>query len=221
MRTRLGGEISAMNPISYALQVGARHDFGMGQGLGLGPGLGPGVHPWKMPELLGGSENQLVQIGSLKVWVRVEEKGPGSFHVVPSREMAKSEVIRLGRSIKHEAEQIPSSHSGLIILDAGTLQGYADEEVTSAVERTFSKYRLPNIIGTTIVRSYKFYKLGKEPEVIMISNPNYKGDISIRKLNRILTFSRTRNLIPQKQPLGGDNSKIDMPNAANATIASR
>jgi len=46
MRTRLGGEISAMNPISYALQVGVRHDFGMGQGLGLGPGLGPGVHPW-------------------------------------------------------------------------------------------------------------------------------------------------------------------------------
>jgi hypothetical protein len=154
----------------------------------------------KISELLAGPGNQLVQIGSLRVWVRVEEKGTGSFCVVPSRKMAKSELRRLGRSIKHEAEQIPTSHSGLIILDAETLQGHADEEVTRAVKKAFLKYRLPNIIGTTIVRSYKFYKPEKESEVIMISNPNYKGDMSIRKLNRILSFSRTRELIPQKQP---------------------
>jgi len=161
----------------------------------------------KTSELVAGPEDQLVQIGSLKVWVRVEEKGHGSFRVVPSLEMAKSELRRLGRSIKHEAEQIPTSHSGLIILDAATLGGYPEEEVTKAVERTFSKYRLPNIIGTTIVRSYKFYKLEKEPEVIMISNPNYKGDISVGKLNRILSFSRTRELIPQKQPLDTAQTK--------------
>jgi len=155
----------------------------------------------KIPELLTGPEDQLVQIGSLKVRLGLEEKGSGSFYVVPSPEMRKSELRRVGRSIRHEAEQIPASHSGLIILDAATLQGYLHEEIAKAVERAFSKYRLSNIVGTIIIRSYKFYRLERESEVILISNPNYRGDISLGKLDRILSFSRTRELIPHG--LGG------------------
>ena len=151
----------------------------------------------KISELLVRPEDGLVQIGSLKVWVRVEQKGDGSFHLVPSPEMAKSELIRLARSVKHEAEQIPTSHSRLIILDAATVREYPDQEIAKAVERTHSKYRLRHIVGTMIVRSYKFHNLKEEAEAIMIRNPNYKGDPPIEKLNRILSFSRTRELIPE------------------------
>jgi len=157
----------------------------------------------KISELLGGPWHEPIQIGSLRVWVKIEEKGTGSFSVVPSRDMAVSELTRLRRSIKHEAEQIPTSHSGLIILDAGTLQGYVGEEIARTVEKAFSKYRMPNIIGAMVIRSYKFYKLERESEVVMISNRNYKGDIPIHKLNGLLSFSRTKELVPQKQSLEG------------------
>ena len=150
----------------------------------------------KISKQLAEPKPQALLIGSLRVWVRIEKKDSASFSVVPSQEIAVSELIRLTRSIKHEAKQIPSSESGLIILDAGCLQGYSDREIISAVEKTFLKYKLPNIVEVTIVRSYKFYKLEKETEVIMVPNPNYKGNISIQKLDGILSFSRTRKLIP-------------------------
>jgi hypothetical protein len=105
-------------------------------------------------------------------------------------------LTRLSRSIKHEVRQIPSSDSGLIILDAETLHGYADQEVVATVDRLFWRYRLQNIIAVAVLRSFKFFKMEKESEVIMLPNPNYNGRIPIHKLDGILSFSRTRGLLP-------------------------
>jgi len=157
----------------------------------------------KIPTQLVKSKSQILQIDSLKAYIRIEKKDNVSFSVVPSQEIVVSELLRLGRSIKHEAKQIPSSESGLIILDAGALQGYISQEIITTTEKIFSKYKLRNIIGVTIVRSYKFYKLEKETEVIMVPNPNYKGNIPIKKLDGILSFSRTRKLIPENQGTKG------------------
>lgn len=153
----------------------------------------------KLPEKLVQPASQHFCVGSLKVWIRIEKADSASFMVIPSKETARSELTRLSRSIKHEAEQIPSSNSGIVILDAGTLHGYANQEIATTVEKTFTRYRLVNIIAVVILRSYKFFKMEKESEAIMLPNPNYNGRIPIHKLNGIMSFSRTRRLLPQNE----------------------
>jgi len=151
----------------------------------------------KLPEKLTQSTSQGFRVGTLRIWIRTEKTDNGSFMVIPSKETATSELTRLSRSIKHEAEQIPSSDSGLVILDAETLHGYAGQEIVATVDRLFSRYRLQNIVAVAVLRSHKFFKMEKGSEVIMLPNPNYNGRIPIHKLDGILSFSRTRSLLPQ------------------------
>ena len=81
-------------------------------------------------------------------------------------------------------------------MDTAALQGYSAKNIIKATEKIFSNYKLRNIVGVAIVRSYKFYKQEKESEAIMVSNINYLGNIFVGELNGILSFSRTRKLIP-------------------------
>lgn len=61
--------------------------------------------------------------------------------------------------------------------------------------KTFEKYSLPNIIAVIIVRSYKFYRLPTETEIISVPNPHQPKPELLKTLDKIFTFSRTRSLL--------------------------
>lgn len=133
--------------------------------------------------------------GRVKALVEMKQDEYTSFSLTPPDAIALNQLKRLGRSIKHEAKQIPSPYSGLIVLDAGILMGFPDEVIRNVVVKTFKKYFLANVISVVIVRSYKFYKLEGETEIINVPNPYHTELGLLKDLDKIFAFSRTRDLI--------------------------
>lgn len=140
---------------------------------------------------------KILRLGRLRIFIKAEKRGRTSFSLIPPKEIALNQLKRLGRSIKHEAKQIRRPHLGVVVLDAGVLQGFPDEVIRNKVEKTFKKYRLRNIIAAVVVRSYKFYRLKEETEVIIVSNPCCREVELLEKLSEVFAFSRTRRLVPE------------------------
>jgi hypothetical protein len=136
-----------------------------------------------------------LKMGRLKALIEIKEDKYTSFSLTPPEAIALNQLKRLGRSIKHEARQIPLPYVGLVVLDAAILQGFSDEVIRDVVVKTFKKYSLPNIIAVVIVRSYKFYRLPTETEIISVPNPHQTKLELLKTLDKIFTFSRTRNLL--------------------------
>jgi hypothetical protein len=139
-----------------------------------------------------------LRTGRVKALIEIKEDKYTSFSLTPPDAIALNQLKRLGRSIKHEARQIPSPYIGLVVLDAPILQGFSDEVIRDIIVKTFKKYTLPNIVAVVIVRSYKFYKLPTETEIINVPNPHHTKLELLKKLDKIFTFSRTRNLIERQ-----------------------
>lgn len=136
-----------------------------------------------------------LRLGLVKALISIKESKHASFSLIPPEALALIQLKRLGRSIKHEAKQIPLPYSGIVILDAGILQGFPDDIIRDVVVKTFKKYRLPNIIAVMIVRSYKFHKMEAETEIINVPNPYRTNCELLRKMDKIFAFCRTRDLI--------------------------
>jgi len=139
-----------------------------------------------------------LKLGRVKALISIKENEHTSFSLIPPDALALNQLKRLGRSIKHEAKQIPLPYSGLVVLDAGILQGFPDEIIRDVVVKMFKKYRLPNIIAVVIVRSYKFHRMEAETEIINVPNPYRTNCELLMKLDKIFAFSRTRDLIARR-----------------------
>jgi hypothetical protein len=59
-----------------------------------------------------------LKMGRLKALIEIKENKYTSFSLTPPEAIALNQLKRLGRSIKHEAKQIPSPYVGLVVLDA-------------------------------------------------------------------------------------------------------
>jgi hypothetical protein len=139
-----------------------------------------------------------VKLGRVKALISIKENEYTSFSLIPPDALALNQLKRLGRSIKHEAKQIPSPYSGLVVLDACILHGFPDEIIRGIVVKTFKKYQLPNIIAVVIVRPYKFHIMEAETEIISVPNPYRTNGKLLMKLDKIFAFSRSRDLIARQ-----------------------
>jgi len=139
-----------------------------------------------------------LRMGRVKALLKMKGDKHTSFSLTPPDVIAPTQLKRLSRSIKHEARQIPSPHLGLVVLDAGILQGFPDEAIKDVAVKTFKKYSLPNIIAVAIVRSYKFHRQPSETQIINVPNPHYVKPELLKKIDKIFTFSRTTDLVARQ-----------------------
>ena len=138
-----------------------------------------------------------ITIGNLRIRAtkeRIEKRS--SFALSDLPELALKELKRLEDNLRKKGRQLPSPYLGILIIDAtNTLGGIHEDDIRYVAERAFRKHPRPNIIGTFVLRSYKFYKREVEPEAIYIGNPYCQETDLDAMLGKFKAFSRTRSLV--------------------------